>query len=54
MGDMVSAHSSRPVSELLVRWKQGEQDALKALVPLVYDELRRLAHYHLQGERPGQ
>ena len=52
-GDTVSADSSQPVSELLVRWKQGEQDALKALVPLVYDELRRLAHQHLQAERTG-
>jgi RNA polymerase sigma factor (TIGR02999 family) len=49
----VGADSSHPVSELLERWKHGEQDALKALVPLVYDELRRLAHHHLQAERPG-
>jgi RNA polymerase sigma factor (TIGR02999 family) len=53
VGDTVSVDSSQPVSELLVRWKHGEQEALKALVPLVYDELRRLAHHHLQAERPG-
>jgi len=47
----VSADSSQPVSELLVRWKHGEQEALQALLPLVYDELRRLAHHHLQAER---
>jgi RNA polymerase sigma factor (TIGR02999 family) len=47
----VSADSSQPVSELLVRWKGGDQDALKALLPLVYGELRRLAHHHLQAER---
>ena len=40
------------LTELLHRWKQGEDDALRALVPLVYKELRRLAHYHLQSERP--
>jgi RNA polymerase sigma factor (TIGR02999 family) len=53
VGNTVSADSPQPVSELLVRWKHGEQDALKALVPLVYDELRRLAHHHLRAERPG-
>jgi RNA polymerase sigma factor (TIGR02999 family) len=51
VGDTVSADSSQPVSELLVRWKHGEQEALQALLPLVYDELRRLAHHHLQAER---
>jgi RNA polymerase sigma factor (TIGR02999 family) len=34
-----------------VQWKQGDQQALEALLPLVYDELRRLAHHHLQAER---
>lgn len=51
VGDKVSTDSSQPVSELLVRWKRGDQEALKALLPLVYDELRRLAHHHLQAER---
>ena len=46
------ADSSQPVSELLVRWRGGDQGALEALLPLVYDELRRLAHHHLQAERP--
>ena len=40
------------VTELLQHWKQGDEKALGALVPLVYKELRRLAHYHLQSERP--
>lgn len=44
---------SQPVSELLVRWKAGDQDALEQLVPLVYKELREIARYHLQRERPG-
>src|SRR5208337_1339383 len=39
-------------TELLQQWKQGDQKALRALMPLVYKELRRLAHYHLQSERP--
>jgi hypothetical protein len=34
-----------------VKWKQGDQEAMHALMPLVYEELRRLAHRHLQAER---
>lgn len=36
---------------MLVRWRAGDQQALDALVPLVYDELRRLAHHYLRQER---
>jgi RNA polymerase sigma factor (TIGR02999 family) len=39
-------------TELLRHWTQGDEKALEDLVPLVYKELRRLAHYHLQSERP--
>ena len=39
-------------TELLHRWTQGDEEALGALVPLVYKELRRVAHYQLQLERP--
>lgn len=42
---------SSPVTELLVRWRDGDRDALEALMPLVYDELRRLAHHYLRQER---
>jgi RNA polymerase sigma factor (TIGR02999 family) len=38
---------------LLHAWKKGDQEALRALVPLVYKELRRLARRHLRSERPG-
>ena len=41
------------VTELLRHWRKGDEKALSDLVPLVYNELRRLAHYHLQMERPG-
>jgi len=44
---------SQPVSELLLRWRAGDREALEKLVPLVYKELREIAHYHLQRERPG-
>jgi RNA polymerase sigma factor (TIGR02999 family) len=43
---------SGQVTELLQHWRQGDEKALGALLPLVYKELRRLAHYHLQSERP--
>src|SRR5580658_10290026 len=42
---------SGQVTELLQSWKQGDEKALADLLPLVYKELRRLAHYHLQSER---
>jgi len=44
--------TSNQVSELLRRWREGDQKALDLLVPLVYDELRRVAHNYLQRERP--
>jgi RNA polymerase sigma factor (TIGR02999 family) len=43
---------SNSVTQLLIRWKKGDERALHDLVPIVYEELRRLAHYHLQSERP--
>lgn len=39
------------VTELLVRWRGGDREALDALMPIVYSELRRLAHHYLQRER---
>jgi len=48
------AVSHPQVSELLVRWRGGDPAALEQLVPLVYDELRRLARSHLRREAPGQ
>ena len=40
------------VSLLLQEWRNGDSKALDALLPVVYKELRRLAHVHLQKERP--
>jgi RNA polymerase sigma factor (TIGR02999 family) len=45
--------TATPVTELLVRWRSGDPAALQALMPLVYDEMRRLAHRYLRRERPG-
>lgn len=52
MNDGAVPHSE--VSTLLVRWREGDHAALQQLVPLVYDELRRLARSHLRREAPGQ
>ena len=41
------------VTGLLLSWRQGDAAALDRLVPLVYDELRRVARRHLQRELPG-
>ncbi len=49
----MSSSSPPTISHLLVAWNQGDQDALEQLTPMVYRELRRLAHGYLAGERRG-
>ncbi len=39
------------VTQLLQGWREGDSKALDALLPLVYKELRRLAHFQLRNER---
>jgi RNA polymerase sigma-70 factor (ECF subfamily) len=41
------------VTELLAAWSHGDKEALDKLMPLVYDELRRLARQHMRRERAG-
>jgi RNA polymerase sigma-70 factor, ECF subfamily len=41
------------VTQLLIAWSDGDEDALKRLTPLVYRELHRLARRHMAGERDG-
>jgi len=41
------------VTKLLVAWGNGDEAARDELVPLVYDELHRLAHRYMNRERPG-
>src|SRR5438067_12112145 len=48
----VSAVSQQRVTELLTRWSQGDDAVLAELTPLVYEELRRLAHRQMGAERP--
>jgi RNA polymerase sigma-70 factor (ECF subfamily) len=44
--------SQQRVTDLLARWSHGEDAVLAELTPLVYEELRRLAHHYMAGERP--
>ena len=41
------------ITQLLQSWNQGDQGAIEKLVPLVYDELHRLAQRYMSDERPG-
>ena len=47
----LAAESSHFVTELLIRWRSGDSDALPELVTLVYNELRGVAHRFLRHER---
>jgi RNA polymerase sigma factor (TIGR02999 family) len=40
------------VTQLLLEWRRGNHQALDQLMPLVYDELRRLAQHYMRSERP--
>lgn len=45
--------SPSEVTRLLLDWSNGDRAALDELIPLVYDELRRLAHHYMRQEREG-
>src|SRR5260370_32033591 len=47
------AASQHEVTELLQKWRSGDNQALDRLTPLVYDELHRLAHHYVSREHPG-
>src|SRR5689334_14623578 len=49
--DMPSVSPHR-VTQLLEHWSHGDDAALAELTPLVYEELRRMAHHHMGGQRP--
>ena len=48
----MGADSSTRINRLLADWGQGNEEAREALIPVVYNELRRQARRHLRGERP--
>ncbi len=45
---------SQQITQLLLAWGNGDERALEDLMPLVYDELRKVAARHLRRMRPGQ
>jgi RNA polymerase sigma-70 factor, ECF subfamily len=49
----LAAPSPQEVTRLLLAWNEGEQTALDKLIPLVYAELRRVAHRYMRRERLG-
>ena len=51
---MDSSPSHGQITQLLRRWSNGDNEALDSLIPLVYDDLRRLANYFLQQEAHAQ
>jgi RNA polymerase sigma-70 factor, ECF subfamily len=51
--DFMPAPGEHDITRLLLAWRQGDDDALSRLAPLVEAELQRLARHYLRGERPG-
>src|SRR6059058_2047365 len=44
--------SPHRMTQLLQQWRRGDSAALTELTPLVYEELHRLAHHFMEGQRP--
>ena len=49
----MTTHSPKEITRLLVAWNDGDESALAGLTPLIYEELHRLAHHYMNGERVG-
>jgi len=47
-----SSPNPHEITQLLVDWGQGDHAALEKLTPVVYEQLRRLAHRYMEGQRP--
>jgi len=52
MAGGVEMRQAQQVTQLLADWSEGDGAALEKLTPLVYEELRHLAHRYMQGQRP--
>ena len=53
VGGGVEREPANEVTQLLQDWRGGNRDAFDALLPIVYKELHRLAHFQLRSERVG-
>ncbi len=49
----MSDNNSLQITQMLVDWSNGNQSALERLIPLVYDELRRMAKRYMRGQSAG-
>src|SRR2546421_6543072 len=49
----MTQRTTHEVTQLLIEWSNGDKAALDKLTPLIYDELRRLAHHYMSREHPG-
>src|ERR1700692_3032528 len=49
----MTARGPRDITELLAAWSDGDEQALRSLMSIVYPELRRIARLHLGHRRPG-
>jgi RNA polymerase sigma factor (TIGR02999 family) len=49
----MTGSSASEVSRLLKDWGEGDECALNKLIPLVYEELHRMAHYQMAREKAG-
>ncbi len=47
------AQADQPITKLLLAWRGGDEAALSALMPIIYDQLRNLAQRYFQSEGPG-
>jgi|ERR1051326_307003 RNA polymerase sigma factor (TIGR02999 family) len=47
------AQDAHEVTQLLIQWSNGDRAALDKLMPLIYEELRRLARHYMRRERSG-
>jgi RNA polymerase sigma-70 factor, ECF subfamily len=50
----MTAPSEEGITQLLIAWRNGDQEALGKLTPLVYEELHRVAHRYMAHERAGR
>src|SRR5215831_3306362 len=49
----MKASSAHSVTQLLLDWRRGDAVALEQLVPVVYQNLRRIARHYMAGQKPG-
>ena len=49
----MASPSSENLTGLLHAWRQGDEEALRQITPLVYREMRKAARHYMAGERPG-